>query len=481
MPRYPTAYRAGAQKYRGTPSFQGPLPRRAPDTTGGTGGKLPGEVAAPAGAGSGADFSPPQTGYDVPGGDQTGYSSVDQDVGYVAGLAEIGSEMAQNAPDLISMISAAEALIELGSRLWTWDPGGPYLPDWRVCNSFSCGSLGQVFTVQNWPNCTPPALYPPYCPVGNPYGAINTIFQSNWHHAMSGYYEPWPVRKNYMYHCWERTQSGPARDFATEGGIAPQYVGYAPAENPPFLKPLDPEPLPNEPMPAAEEAGGGDDNVVVGFTWPLGSGQSASRPNEKFDIYVRNGVLVRTAYKREKKGGFDTKITFLLKWGINFLSEVGDFGTALYYALPWDIRRRYGRSVTEQSKALYENFDKIDITQAVTNIILNQFQDMLIGRVASGNVQTRKDAGLYVTGQQALGALADMAAAVPQIVDPDYARAVLADPDATPTAKKAAQTFLDYDANAAYVEHLREYRHQYYGFGVGAEDRGAIELTGVRW
>jgi hypothetical protein len=72
---------------------------------------------------------------------------------------------------------------------------------------------------------------------------------------------------------------------------------------------------------------------------------------------------------------------FLVTWGMT-PTEWLDFLDALYAALPGEVRSnpRYHGNVSNRVRAVYENLEKIDVAQAIENVILNQIEDAIIGR-----------------------------------------------------------------------------------------------------
>lgn len=80
---------------------------------------------------------------------------------------------------------------------------------------------------------------------------------------------------------------------------------------------------------------------------------------------------------------------------LDIISEASEFVDALYDALPDDVRKRWdekGRGLIDNAgqygidgadwklNALWHNWHKVDIEQAIRNIIANEFQDKILGK-----------------------------------------------------------------------------------------------------
>lgn len=82
------------------------------------------------------------------------------------------------------------------------------------------------------------------------------------------------------------------------------------------------------------------------------------------------------------------------------ISEGGDAIGAVYDALPKDIRKKWDKKQTRASKfsenwgqfgfggadyklkALYYNWDKVDLPKAIQNLVSNEIEDRIIGKTA---------------------------------------------------------------------------------------------------
>lgn len=95
----------------------------------------------------------------------------------------------------------------------------------------------------------------------------------------------------------------------------------------------------------------------------------------------------------------ETKMTGNLKWGrlvfqiFNQVTEVGDVVESFYDALPkpWKIKRGTspfeGKLGATKRKAwqVWKHFDQMDVTEAFKNLVINEIEDQIIGRMIGKN------------------------------------------------------------------------------------------------
>lgn len=82
------------------------------------------------------------------------------------------------------------------------------------------------------------------------------------------------------------------------------------------------------------------------------------------------------------------------------LTEVGDWVDAINKALPVHLRSHGG--LTDKIENLYENFEAIDLETAIKELILNEIQDRVVGKIGGLTKKgTRKaaEAGYYAGGR----------------------------------------------------------------------------------
>lgn len=135
-----------------------------------------------------------------------------------------------------------------------------------------------------------------------------------------------------------------------------------------------------------------------------------SVPSIDFDTGFTNGKKLITPrpgrhYKRPPgRNERETKKTLnpslfarLARMGISGATEGADFVGAVYEALPTNITRFKGRDGKWRDKdmgpinkaiRIFNNLDKLDVDQAVKNLIYNHLEDKLIGKLSAG---ARKD------------------------------------------------------------------------------------------
>lgn len=86
---------------------------------------------------------------------------------------------------------------------------------------------------------------------------------------------------------------------------------------------------------------------------------------------------------------------------IGSATELLDALNAIYKALPKNLRPRRFVSQRERLEILYENWDKVNVVQAVKNLVYNELQDRLFG--AMGNATKQASANLRPHGELPIG------------------------------------------------------------------------------
>lgn len=98
---------------------------------------------------------------------------------------------------------------------------------------------------------------------------------------------------------------------------------------------------------------------------------------------------------KERKVIANPRSSSLVSWLVGTVTESIDFIEALHDALPKDRQatswykdkngkwRKANPSAQKQLDALYKNIDKLDVKQALKNVLINQLQDALIGKLGS--------------------------------------------------------------------------------------------------
>lgn len=128
---------------------------------------------------------------------------------------------------------------------------------------------------------------------------------------------------------------------------------------------------------------------TVNNNWSVQVQTPAPEPNTAPRTHTLSPPVKRgDSGTKERKTRLSPAISAILK-GVSKATEGVDFVNALYDALPPQYRPRYRktkhekRAVTpqEKMKALWENADKIDISEAIENLISNQIEDYVYGKI----------------------------------------------------------------------------------------------------
>lgn len=78
---------------------------------------------------------------------------------------------------------------------------------------------------------------------------------------------------------------------------------------------------------------------------------------------------------RERKVMASARARKLMGWALSQFSEVGDLVDALYDALPDDVQSNDDKNLAQKFKRLYDNIDRVDMAEAMTNMINDQVTD----------------------------------------------------------------------------------------------------------
>lgn len=131
--------------------------------------------------------------------------------------------------------------------------------------------------------------------------------------------------------------------------------------------------------------------VAINATNTWGNGQftiGGNGPNTKTDF----------AHKQnDRKVGMTAAQQAILRIAFTG-TEVGDFIDSIYDALP--RHRRYGRSYLDKLARIFAHWDEINWAQAMQNVIVNHFEDELVGRfLGKAQKQLRKTSTSGITMQ----------------------------------------------------------------------------------
>lgn len=206
------------------------------------------------------------------------------------------------------------------------------------------------------------------------------------------------------------TQPGGLRRPRQEGDIAPDTApGPNPAQRPGHSSNPDRRRQFDQPgrHPYAPSHGPLPTRVPSPTTDPRPSPAGKPRPIAPPMIIGGPGTLPKTNPKpdghnstppgpgeKERKTIANPKSGGLVSWAVGTVTESIDFIEALHDALPDDVKRHYYKdskgkwrrakpSASTMLKDLYKNFDKLDLNEALKNVIINQLQDAIIGKLGA--------------------------------------------------------------------------------------------------
>lgn len=221
------------------------------------------------------------------------------------------------------------------------------------------------------PNVSPlPSIDPAFLPIGEPVS----------HPAPIPYRLLPRMRPNpWRHHAYQRT----AGNYPPDSTLDP-YFPFAPtipSTSLPFVTP----PVVVEPV----------SGTASYRAYPM----TVAREQHKLDRARRN--------EREKKIKMQGSLGVLAL--LNAASEAVDLVDCIYDAIPRKYRPRYGntrfvlRHPTPQQKvlAIYQHFDKIDIPKALGNVVSNEIEDRIFGKL--GNLSKNVSHGLRVHGDLPIG------------------------------------------------------------------------------
>lgn len=137
-----------------------------------------------------------------------------------------------------------------------------------------------------------------------------------------------------------------------------------------------------DPLPKREPEVHRTRNTFMAFTPVVGGPPVITRDDEN---------PKRRKREKERKAKMSKGLAMMMA-AANAATEAADAVEAIYKALPADITKRAwidngGNELTPQQQAalVYKHYDQVDLSQAAANLIVNQWEDMLIGRINSAN------------------------------------------------------------------------------------------------
>lgn len=85
-------------------------------------------------------------------------------------------------------------------------------------------------------------------------------------------------------------------------------------------------------------------------------------------------------------GGIPAKI-------ISAVTETADVISAIFKALPGNIKAKYGRKPQDKARAIYDHYDKVDIPRALANLLAQQVSDRAWGHIGKRSGEAARRAG----------------------------------------------------------------------------------------
>lgn len=204
------------------------------------------------------------------------------------------------------------------------------------------------------------------------------------------------VRFNIREH-WTRPNNQPAPEVPLVPGRRPVYIPYRDPANQPWLDP-DLQPI-NQPAPDPNwnkgPWGGLPYQPNQDYRGPhrqAGPGPAAASPSPPSNP--------RPPEPGEKERKLSPKLIIgkgALELALSAAGESADLINAVYNALPWwrrgQMRRPKGqpdakkvyreipRSLTDKAGMVYDHFDEVDLAKALKNVVTDQIEDAVLGRI----------------------------------------------------------------------------------------------------
>lgn len=294
---------------------------------------------------------------------------------------------------------------------WTWCKG-PVDPPLPVCDPPT-----------NW--ATKPWLVPGTCLLNVPlYGQGGTVLPAvpdatdfiwpydNEYYAQRAYVDCIGTTTHTVVFGVAQRISGTEVPFSDPGTawnpreIAPDRYGYGWPDT--FGWPTVPregqQPIPYGRIPEIRpsELGPVSERTERGYTVEVGSGpalqgepQPNPQPNPTRPPNVKPHFPVPPGPKvHERKVWVDGPLAAVYRFA-NKVTEAQDGIDAAFYALPKEIRARYDRtSPTARDRAVYQHWSQVDLKQFIVNIIKNEGQDFVLGRLGQLRGKALRDLGV---------------------------------------------------------------------------------------
>lgn len=121
---------------------------------------------------------------------------------------------------------------------------------------------------------------------------------------------------------------------------------------------------------------------------PTERSSEGPKPDEKTDTDTdtwQPAPRPQPTRPREKERKFKKALPSLVRLadrGVSFITETQDNTRAVYRALPEKYQTCFHYDTACQAKQVYDHFDELDVSAAVVNILLEQLEDLVYGKVS---------------------------------------------------------------------------------------------------
>lgn len=254
----------------------------------------------------------------------------------------------------------------------------------------------------------------PWCPtMVTDFGGMPTTASKNWNYATAWAADTYipPYNRKKKIQCFENLLYG---DPAAEDGTWSETAGaalnqpiaaYIPSVNP-MATPIK-QPAPNpEAVPYREIPGRVPNPELVNQyetgPRPVTPPFYAPPPALAFSPGAVPGAVPPAGRRPPRRGEKEKKLRFghtavwrIFSFAMNLFTESQDFIRAIWKALPDEYRAAGRYDTVTQLEQIFEHFDQIVWTEAVWNVIANQIEDWIIGKMNRNATLGAEELGIY--------------------------------------------------------------------------------------